>query len=318
MPMKDRPAPLLTIHFEGPSVQDGRILLSDLMQFVSNIGTAVERIVNVLETGVGARIGRPPKVIQLQSALEVVALSQGSFALALDLRRDPSQPLLPNFDIGLQAVERLVVGLPELSEDGDRPLPEGFDEGVLTSLREAARVLDRGVDTVSLSLPRPKPRTAVIAAPTRDGVVQRLRRFQQSWASVEGRLLMADVREDSLRCRLHPSVGTPIYCVFPEFLAPTVMGLLRRFVRARGEAIVERATNRIQQLRVLDLEPIDEPSLIGIQVPSVSFWQTRSFEELAEEQGVYPITDWGQLQGDWPEDADFNDFIGAIREARRS
>jgi hypothetical protein len=315
--MNDRPAPLLTIRFEGPSVRDGRILLDDLMQFVSNIGAAVERIVNVLETGVGARIGRPPKVIQLQSALEVVALSPGSFGLALDLRRD--KPLLPTFDVGLQAVEKLVDGLPEFSRgDGDLPLPEGYDEGVLSCLREATRVLDRGVESVSLSLPQPKPRTAVITAPTRDGVVHRLRRFQQSWATAEGRLLMADVKENTLRCRLHPSAGSPISCVFPESLTPTVMKYLRRFVRARGEATIDRATNDIRSLKVLDLEPLDEPSLGGVQVPSLAFWQPRSFEELAEEQGVSPVADLEQLQGDWPEDADFDEFLNAILELRRS
>jgi hypothetical protein len=316
MSMNDRPAPLLTIHFEGPSVQDGRILLDDLMQFVSNIGLAVERIVNVLETGVGTRVGRPPKGIQLLSALEVVALSPGSVELALDLRR--AQPLLPDFDIGLRAVEKLVVGLPDLSED-DRPLPEGFDEGVLTSLREAGRILDKGFDSVALSLPpRPQPRTAVITAPTRDGVISRLRRFQQAWATVEGRLLMADVRENTLRCRLHPSAGNSIYCLFPEYLTPTVMKYLRRFVRARGEAIIERATNQVRSLNVLDLEPIDEPLLSGIQVPSTSFWETRRFEDLAEEQGIYPLTDWNQLQGDWPEGMDFDEFLDAALELRRS
>lgn len=315
MSMDDRPAPLLTIHFQGPSVQDGRILLDDLVQFVSNIGTAVERIVNVLETGVGARVGRPPKVIQLLSALEIVALSPGSVELALDLRRE--QPLLPDFDIGLLAVEKLVIGLPGLTED-DKPLPEGFDEGVLTSLREAGRILDKGFNSVSLSLPpRPQPRTAVITASTRDGVVSRLRRFQQAWATVEGRLLMADVQENILRCRLHPSTGSPIYCLFPESLTPTVLKYLRRFVQARGEAKIERATNQVRQLNVLDLEPLDEPSLGGIQVPSVAFWQTRPFEDLAEEQGVYPLTDWDQLQGDWPEGVDFDEFIDAALELRR-
>jgi hypothetical protein len=314
--MNERPAPLLTIHFEGPSVQGGRILLDDLIQFVSNIGAAVERIVNVMETGVGARVGRPPKLIQLQAALEVVALSPGSVELALDLRRE--QPLLPDFDVGLLAVEKLIVGLPNLTES-DEPLPEGFDEGVLTSLREAGRILDKGFNSVSLALPpRPGPRTAVMAAPTRDVVISRLRRFQQAWATVEGRLLMADVQENILRCRLHPSTGSPILCEFPESLSATVMKYLRRFVQARGEATIERATNQVRRLNVLDLEPIDEPSLAGIQVPSTSFWQAQSFEDLAEEQGVYPLTDWSQLQGDWPEGADFDEFLDAILELRRS
>jgi hypothetical protein len=96
------------------------------------------------------------------------------------------------------------------------------------------------------------------------------------------------------------------------------MKYLRRFVRARGEATIERATNQVRQLNVLDLEPIDEPALSGIQVPSTSFWEARLFEDLAEEQGVYPLADWNQLQGDWPEGMDFNEFADAALELRPS
>ena len=46
------------------------------------------------------------------------------------------------------------------------------------------------------------------------------------------------------------------------------------------------------------------------------FWRGKSFEELVTEQGVYPIDDIGKLAGDWPEDADFDSFLNAVRSAR--
>ena len=308
-----QPAPLLNIHLDGPAVEEGRILLDDLLQFVSNIGMAIDRIVNVLETGAGVRVGRPPRAIQLLSALEVVAISPGSFALDLDLRRP--HPLLPDFDIGETAVQMLVSGLPAVHEDS--PLPEGFDDSVLTSLREAGRVFDRGINSASLNLRKfPGRAGAVYTVETRDRVVSRLKRLQRSWATVEGRLLMADVRESNLRCRLHPSTGDSIYCEFPEHLTHDVVRNLRRFVRARGEAVTERATGRIRSLTILDLEPMDQDTLADPQVPSTSFWASAAFEDLAQEQGVNPLVNWEQLKGGWPEDTDFESFMNTLHESR--
>jgi len=272
---------------------------------------AVERIVNVLETGTGARVGRPPRGIQLLSALEVVSVSQGSFVLNLNLRRP--QPLLPEFDIGETAVEKLVAGLPAITAEVNG-LPEGFDDGVLTVLREAGRVFDRGIDSASLSLAR-LPCQTVFTSQTRDSVVSRIRRSQQSWVSAEGRLLMADVEEGTLRCRLHTSMGQRIHCTFPEHLASTIMTHMRRFVSVRGEATLEPSTDQVRSIRVLDVEAIDEPTSDGPVAPS-SFWEAKHFDSLALEQGVYPIDDISRLQGDWPESADFDSFLAAIQSAR--
>ena len=68
---------------------------------------------------------------------------------------------------------------------------------------------------------------------------------------------------------------------------------------------------------MVETRTTEGPSLIGQQVVPSSFWEEKSFEELAEEQGVYPITDWEQLRGGWPEDADFEDFLEGIQAARR-
>lgn len=46
------------------------------------------------------------------------------------------------------------------------------------------------------------------------------------------------------------------------------------------------------------------------------FWHPASFEELAEQQGVSPVEDWSVLVGGWPEEADFEEFLEAIRSVR--
>ena len=128
-------------------------------------------------------------------------------------------------------------------------------------------------------------------------------------------MLMADVQEGTLRCRLHTSTGQRISCTFPEHLVPTIMANMRRFVSVRGEATIEPGTDKIRSIRILDIEPIDESTTSGTVVPS-SFWEAKSFDILAEEQGVYPIDDLSRLFGDWPESADFDSFFEAIQSVR--
>jgi hypothetical protein len=46
------------------------------------------------------------------------------------------------------------------------------------------------------------------------------------------------------------------------------------------------------------------------------FWNSKTGEELAKEQGVKPINDIKELFGFWPEGADFNSFFDAAVNSR--
>jgi hypothetical protein len=183
------------------------------------------------------------------------------------------------------------------------------------ALREAGRIFDRGIEEVHL-LPRKNGARALFLPKTREQIVQRLRRLEERWATVEGRLLMADVKEDALRCRLHPSLGEPIICSFSEDAVVTVLRYMRRFVRVKGDATVERSTGRIRRLVIHDIEPIEQPDQPSRpEVPS-AFWESTSFQELAMQQEVYPVDDLGKVVGGWPEGADFDSFLRSVLSAR--
>ncbi len=46
--------------------------------------------------------------------------------------------------------------------------------------------------------------------------------------------------------------------------------------------------------------------------PISAFWTLKSFDELAAEQGVYPLEDWEKITGNWPDDADFEEFFEPV------
>lgn len=304
--------PLLRIKFEGPAIHDGRILYDDLSMFVSNIRIAIERIINSIQTGESVERGRPLRTTQVLSALEIVSVRRGSFQLALDLRRN-GKPF-PGWDMGEEGVDKLVSGIKALA--GNEPLPKEFDQGVLLSLREAGRIIDRGINTIRINSQSSfGRRKAVYIQTTRSVIIETINIYEQTYATIEGRLLSADVKEDKLKCRIEPSVGEPITCKFDELLTEQVMQLMRRFVQARGEATYEAITGKISLFHVRDLEPIESATGISEALNS-PFWKSKSFDELATEQGVYPVDNLAAISGGWPADEDVDEFIASIRSAR--
>jgi hypothetical protein len=310
-----RKQPLLRLKFEGKAIHNNTILFDDLSTFVSSISTAIDRLIQkLLQKDVSIRRGRPPKTIQILSALEIVSVRKGSFSMGLDLRRNGQ--LFPGWDIGEQAVDILMSGLKAMRKSAQ--LPEEYDTGVMMALRDAGRVIDRGIDKVSLNSASVLGRKrAIYTLPLRERIISHLRKAARGYAVVEGRLLMLDVEEDKLVCRIRPSTGSPILCKYDEELAEQVMKNIRQFVQIRGEATYDLTTGRITSMHIRDLEAIEELTGIGItRLPISSFWRGESIDELASAQGVYPIDDISKLSRDWPEDTDFDAFLEAVRSVR--
>ena len=151
----------------------------------------------------------------------------------------------------------------------------------------------------------------------RENIIRHLKRTESAYGIVEGRLLWLDVAEDSLRCRLQPSTGNPIWCKYDEELVDQIIKNARGFVQARGEVKYDSTTNMIESIYIKDIEPIEEAMAHNSSIiPLSSFWKGKNFEELAIEQKVYPVENPQNLSGDWPEDADFDSFFAAVRSAR--
>jgi hypothetical protein len=71
---------------------------------------------------------------------------------------------------------------------------------------------------------------------------------------------------------------------------------------------------------VLD-EPAQLPdgTLVRVEVERMSaeFWQNKSVEQLAREQGVTPCIDPSDLAAaDWPEEESVDDFLALIKRGR--
>jgi hypothetical protein len=306
--------PMLIIRVKGKATEGGRIALHDLMRLGNNVQRAVERVARVLVGHADSRRpGRKPSEIARSCALEVVALKQGSFAVAFDLPKEQFEPM----HLGVEAVEKLLEGLDQIGTNGEA-LPAGYDAGVLHSLRDMGRILGRGIDTIEAESRTQRARkTFSYTNQTRQRIIERIRGPVSNLRSIEGRLLMADFQQRAEQCRIHPAIGEPIRCKFDESLEQTVYEYLRSQVRITGETTEDPNTGRISSITITDIEPV---TLEGAEFDAISpdaFWHDKTLDQLASEQVVGPVTRledvWGAGSDLWESDDDFDAFVSATK-----
>jgi hypothetical protein len=313
---------ILTVHLEGPAVKEGRIALRDLVHFGRQFQISLERTARVLSGQVSVQRGQPPVDLRWTCALDVIALQEGSFSLTMELHR--TQSMFPGFDLGEQALEHLIEGLEVVRSPGHE-LPMGYDLGVLVAWRDLGRLFDHGIERLNFDLHTPRVQCRVVhdyALHRR--VVERIEGPLEDQIVREGRLLMADLKESGLRCRLHPPAESPIHCSFDEAMTEEIINSLRHYVRIRGPAEIDPLTGRVRKMEIRGLEILDwdEEKAVPVETRAVAepglFWAGYDVATLAEEQGVQPVQNMDDLWGDfWPEDESVDVFIETIRRWRR-
>jgi hypothetical protein len=83
---------------------------------------------------------------------------------------------------------------------------------------------------------------------------------------------------------------------------------MRLWVQVSDEAESEQTPVRVS-------EPVSES--MAFDKGSHDFWNPKSFDELATEQRVDPVTEWERLTSNWPDGADFEEFFAAVQSARQ-
>jgi hypothetical protein len=182
------------------------------------------------------RRGRQPDSIKDELALDLVLLTPGSPATVLGFERRRGQTAFPAMDFGQEILEKALAGLDYVQKTGDS-LPPGCDAGVLLAWRDAGVLFSQGVREIAFTLNRREQSLATRFTPegfTR--IQERIKGPQTNIRTIEGRLLMADFKEHGTRCRVHPSAGEPVLCLFDEAQKDEVLEDILHFVRIVGEA----------------------------------------------------------------------------------
>ena len=313
--------PTLKIRFDGAAVGSAAIPVSHLVHFLANMSKALRRTGMLLHgSAASMRRGQPPARIKEEVDLDLVSLAHGSPAAILGFDRRPDVARLPGMDVGMQILETAISGLDAVQRPGpDDMLPAGCDAGVLMAWRDTGALFRRNVASIEFTL---RGRDAVMTTMfTPDGLMrirERIKRPRANVRTIEGRLLRADFKEDGTRCRVHPSVGDPVICLFSDEQRDEVLENILRYVRVVGEA-TESVGGGIAAIEVHDIERLedrDDEASDRLEDTFVSqdFWTSPTLEELAKAQNVGPL-DARSLMGKWPGDDDdgFEDAIDELR-----
>jgi hypothetical protein len=314
---------LLTIRLEGSSIASGRIPIDLLVKLLSELNKSLIRTGMVLQGDADSiRRGKKPSSLKASLALDLVSISHGSPATILSLERTRSQKPLPGIDIGIEILEKSISGLNRI-QVLDNELPEGFDQGVLLAWRDVGFLLELGVREMTFKLNhRKQPVKSVYTLNGFQNIQQRIHGPLVNVRTVEGRLLMADFKEHGTRCRIHPSIGDPILCLFNDEQKEEVLENILHYVKIVGEAKEDPFTKKISSIKIADIRRLEEyegerTDLLpeGTPLPS-DFWYSPTIEELAEAQNILPIESVEMLFGTWPGDIDdgFEESVHALRQ----
>lgn len=299
--------PLLRIRFDGEAVGPGRIPVTHLLTFLANMNKALQRTGRVLAgEAESLRRGPQPRGIKEEIALDLVLLTHGSPAAVLGFERRQTDAAFPGMDMGLDILEKALDGLTAV-QAADDALPPGYDAGVLMAWRDAGTLFSKGITSIDFTLNhRETPLTTNLTPEGCARIQERIKGPQTSIRTIEGRLLMADFKEHGTRCRVHPSAGEPVLCLFDEEQRDEVLDDILRYVRIVGEAQEDPLTGKIASIKIHDIERLEDregeaADLLPQGTPiSRSFWESPTLDELAQAQNVRPMADVRALFGTWP------------------
>lgn len=309
----NRREPALTIKLTGPGIGEGRLALAEVVHVGRNLQAALERIALVLRgEAKSLKPGRRPADITELCRFDLVGFRAGSAILELEL--SGAERPFEIMDLGEAALDRMVEGLQRVSEGPS--LPAGWDTGVLVAWRELGSILDRGVDRIEVSRTKQHAVSVVHYTRTvRDQIVQRICGPMHDSITIEGRLLMADFDEARRRCRVHPSYGPPVACVFREDQREAILELLTKYVRVVGQAERDEEQGRVRVVKIADIEPIEIPG----DADGGNFWEHPSVEGLAQRQAGRAIERPEDLAADvWDSDAELDEFLADTYRARET
>ncbi len=314
--------PLIKIQFDGEALGSGRIAVSHLLRFLKNF-TKVLHLTGRVMAGEENKIHRGPQPINIKDevALDLVLLTHGSPSAVLGFERRQIQTQIDDCDIGLKIIENAIAGLSDIQRPNDN-LPVGYNSNVIGAWRDAGVLFSQGVDKIEITLNHGN--TPLVAKFTQNGfkhIQERIKEPQTNIRTIEGRLLMADFKEHGARCRVHPSIGDPVLCLFDNEQKDEVYEDILKYVRIVGEAKEDPTSGKITSIIIHDIERLDDKEneathLLPQGTPiSHSFWESPTLEELAKAQNVQPIVDVRALFGTWPGKVDdgFEESIDELR-----
>lgn len=308
---KSASTPVLKLKVRGPSVRKGRIAVPDLIRICEAAQNLVNKQAEVIQGRKTLHPGPTANAIQDECTLELVGIQNGSTILEFDLAK-PQLNFAFKDHFGAKVMAEVATTIRSVNKVKSEPL----DPGLLLSLYGISGLVEsRGILGIRWITPQSngfKPASVPITKRVREKSAARLSQPQKVSVQIDGILDMADFRPDEFKCRIDPPIGAAITCVFDQSRADRIYQLMRKTVRAKGEGTLKPYTDRIESIRIDEID--DLPSL---HLGEENFRSDLALETLAELQKVKPLQSMSVLSGGIPDDENVDELVNEIYSARR-
>jgi hypothetical protein len=310
----------LLIRVSGPKVTDAKLSVSDFIDVARRTQLALKQIGQVLYGKRSHTRGRKKKEIEQYCELYLVGWEKGSAIARFELPPQSSQKELFGH-IGEESLSALVRGMDKIKQESITPkeLPEGFDAGVIQTVEGIGAILAHGIDEISFSIPDGEITNQVAY---NEDLRTHIRQFiappeELGLSSKVGRLEVLNGHGE-LSGRLWEPDGTRWICAFKKEHLETLSNAWMRNVKISGQVSLKEGKEG--SIEVASIAILDE-EMGGFEEEQFSpFWKSVPTDELAERQGVSPVSSLDELSALWPVDDDPDEllrFILAERENRR-
>ena len=311
-----QPSYALKVKVDGPGVHRKSIAIPELVKICQSLQSAVHRQAESMARPRASTLRRGPITANAQGecTLELTGIVAGSTGLTFRYAKSQQHLPIAVATFGTEVLARVASTLRDFEKN--KPAQSEIDPGVLASLLDLGTALDRkSITKISLTVPGHDGRRgsvkAVYTPAVKERIVARMAAPKQESVSIDGKLEMADFKETGRVCRIHPSIGLPVQCSFDPSKEEEIYHALRRPARVSGVARVNPHSGKIEEIKIENIEPLDE-----LMLGARNFAAGYSLEQLAEMQGVRPLTRPDDLAGGWPADENVDDFIAATYASR--
>ena len=307
----------LKVKVEGPGVHRKSIPIPDLVKICSGIQSAIHRQAEAMEKPSAQTLRRGPITanVQKECTLELFGIVAGSTGLLFRYSKPQEHLPIPNVEnFGVDVLAKVAETVRNLGAK-KQSITE-VDAGVLDSLSELGEVFGKkAITRISLNVPVQNGKHKSVKAVFNNIVIGRIAERVKSPThvrmTVEGRLEMADFKELEKLCRIHPPIGQPLLCSFEPEFEERIYAALRKPVKLTGTAELNPNTGRPEELKIEEIEILDE-LLLGAK----DFFESRSLQQLADAQGVHPLSNPKELVGGWPPDENIDEFVASTYQNR--
>ncbi len=219
------------------------------------------------------RIVRRKQLRQLLE-LDLVGISGRSSSTILSFQRSATALSVRNGSEAIRIFEKALWELEKMQYATDESSFR-FDRELLIAWSTVGALFQRGISLITFTLHQSVSPLHVWYTAQGFDVISR-----HTLTEIEGYVFMVDFKRR--RMSLQTSSGESVSCIFTEEQADEIAGMTRNYVRVKGEAVIDPASDKMSYVRVHTIEPLSR---------NKEFWQSRTLDELAMLQGIISETE---------------------------